>query len=225
MKQKYLQSFGRTKSRKLRVGAVQLMKEVLPRVELRDLGTLELQEFGSSKLPTILEIGFGGGEHLLHQALANPQNKYIGCEPFLNGTVNLLRQIEGRKLDNIRIYNGDFRILAESLPDNVFDKIYILFPDPWPKKKQNKRRLISEESLKTLVRLMKNKRKLMIATDHMDYAEWILQRVLSNPNLNWLAKSKVDWQTPFAGHTATKYQNKALIEGRNSVFFEIEINK
>ena len=213
---KYLQSFGRTKSRKLREGSLRVLREVLPKV------SLNLNE----KFPAnVLEIGFGGGEHLLHQAVSNAQNKYIGCEPFVNGTVKLLREIEERDLQNIRIYNGDFRVLAEKLPDNLFDKIYILFPDPWPKKKQNKRRLISTESLEMLVRLGRNGGKIFIATDHLDYAKWILQHVLDNPNLAWLAHSKADWQTAFDVHVETKYQNKAMKEGRNSVFFEIEIIK
>ena len=213
---KYLQSFGRTKSRRIRDNAKRILDEGLPKYTFTEL---------PKNKEVWLEIGFGGGEHLLHQAKNNRDVFIIGCEPFINGTIKLLRGLEDDKLDNVRIFKGDFRILAEQLPNDLFSKVFVLFPDPWPKKKQNKRRIISHETLDLLIKLAKNKADMRIATDHVDYAKWIAAHITSHKGITWQASCKADWQTQPTDHIETKYQKKALNEGRNPVFFNLQINK
>jgi len=250
MQQKYLQSYGRTKSRKLRDSGVRLMAEVLPRVrvEPRNFGTSELRnlfsgvrEFGSSGAPIWLEIGFGDGGHLLHQALEHPQVGIIGCEPFINGTVKLLRGVEENGLENVRIFQGDFRELFEprnsGIPElqignsevqefgSSIDRVFILFPDPWPKKRQQKRRLVSHESLDILARVMKPGARLRIATDHEGYAKWIVKLLLARRDFRWLAQSKADWQVQPVDHIETKYQLKNLAGSKRAIFFEAVVEK
>ena len=247
MQTKYLQSFGRTKSRKLRNNANRLMAEILPLVRVDEFPKSAYKE-------TWLEIGFGDGGHLLHQAISNPQIGFIGCEPFINGTVKLLRGIEENKLNNIRIFPGDFRelilsssgydpriqgvsdsIVSQTLDPRVkpeddkwvgiIDRVFILFPDPWPKKKQKKRRLVSKESLDLLARIMKQGAKLRIATDHEDYAKWIVRELLAHDKFRWLAQSKHDWQTQPTDHIETKYQKKNLANTSRAIFFEAICDK
>lgn len=213
---KYLQSFGRTKSRKLRDNAKRLLDEVLPKVLITNF-----PDFKQKPKETWLEIGFGDGGHLLHQALNNRDIAFIGCEPFINGTVKLLRGIEENGLTNIHVSNNDFRLIAEKFPKHSIDRVFILFPDPWPKKKQNKRRIISTETLNLLANIMKPGATLRVATDHMGYAEWIISHVLNHPQFTWPAKSKASWQQP-ADHIETKYQMKNLAKSAKPVFFEFK---
>ncbi len=211
--QQYLRSFGRKKSRRLRPNAEAAITSVLPELTIREIADLP-QGFKE----TWLEIGFGGGEHLIHQAKNNPDVGFIGCEPFINGMAKLLREIEENNLKNIRLFDDDFRLLAEKMPDDSIDKAFILFPDPWPKKKQNKRRLIQKPLLDILARILKPGAILRVATDDMDYAKWIMTHLLARDDFTWLAESKADWQTVPPDHTLTKYQKKACEAGRIPVF-------
>ncbi len=231
---KYLQSFGRTKSRKLRDNSKKLLAEVLPKVKVDGFPKFDFKEIW-------LEIGFGDGGHLLHQALANPKIGFIGCEPFVNGTVKLLRGIEENELKNIRVYAGDFRQLITSpygltigdpavepqddVWEGVIDRVFILFPDPWPKKRQNKRRIISKQTLDLLARIMKRDARLRIATDHEDYAKWIARELLEHDKFRWLAGSRADWQTQPIDHIETKYQKKNLANTTRAIFFEAVCDK
>lgn len=222
-KPKYLQSFGRLKARRIRQGSQGLLNEVLPELRL-DYDNESAAEFIAANKQTWLEIGFGDGGHLLHQAVNNRDVGFIGCEPFINGTVKLVRGIKEHKLDNIRVSDADFRLIAEKIPDNSIDRCFILFADPWPKKRQHKRRIISAETLAILARIMRIGARLRIATDHDDYKKWIAIRLLETPDFTWLAQSRADWETQPADHIETKYQKKAFNEGRKSVFFELVRN-
>ena len=165
---------------------------------------------GESPTPLVLEIGFGGGEHLVAQASAHPTTRYIGVEPFLNGVASCLRHVEEANVANVRIHNGDARDVIARLPDASLDLCYILFPDPWPKARHHKRRLIQPEFLSELARVLKRGAELRFATDWANYAEWTLEHVTHDARFSWLAERAEDWRTPWPGHVTTRYEAKKL---------------
>jgi tRNA (guanine-N7-)-methyltransferase len=165
-----------------------------------------------------LEIGFGGGEHLAAQALAHPGTGYIGCEAFLNGIAKALALIEAGSLRNVRLYNGDARVVIEALPRETLDGVYLLYPDPWPKRRHHRRRFLSSEMLARLARVMRPGAELRFATDLDDNAGWTLAHVLRSPDFVWGAAGPGDWQGPWAGWTGTRYEAKALRAARRPVY-------
>lgn len=205
-------SFGRRWGRKLTAHQQMLVDELLPKISVTLPAKLEER--------THLEIGFGGGEHLAAQAAANPQIHYIGCEPYMNGVAKLLATIDQQKIGNIRLFTDDARHLMASLPDGSIDTIYILFPDPWPKLRHNKRRIISLETLNELARIQPIGGRLLLATDHEDYSFWMLEHVLAHPHYDWTAERKADWQNPPADWVQTRYERKTSAEGRPPVFID-----
>ena len=215
-------SFGRVKGRVLRPAMQQLIDSLLPQLLIEDVSTDHSLWFDRSYTQYHLEIGFGGGEHLARMAKANPDIGFIGCEPYLNGVGLLLKQIDTEKLTNIRIFRGDARILLEHMPADILTQIYILFPDPWPKRKHHKKRLISAQMPALIAKVLKPQGQVFIATDHADYAGWILAHMLREQQLSWLAMRAPDWQSPPPGWQPTRYQQKALKAGRASVFFHFE---
>lgn len=160
--------------------------------------------------PLVLEIGFGGGEHLVAQAGAHPQQRFIGVEPFLNGVASCLRHIEESGVQNIRLHQGDARDVIARLPDACLDRVYILFPDPWPKARHHKRRLIQPDFLDALARVMKPGTELRFATDWANYAAWTLEHVTRDARFAWLAERAEDWRKPWPGHVTTRYEAKQL---------------
>ena len=200
-----LASYGRRRGRRLRPGRQELMGTLLPQLQL----TLEE---AANFIPEYLwlEIGFGGGEHLAHQAAQNPGVGIIGCEPFINGIAGLLAHIRDHDLNNIRIFNDDARLLIEKLPEHSLEKVFILYPDPWPKARHHKRRLVSTEFLDELAWVMKPDAELRLATDHADYCAWMLERLLSHPAFTWQAKTCDDWLNPPPDWFSTRYEQKAL---------------
>lgn len=157
-----------------------------------------------------LEIGFGGGEHLVAQATAHPASRFIGVEPFLNGVASCLRHIEEANAQNIRLHNGDARDVIARLPDASLDMVFILFPDPWPKARHHKRRLIQAEFLDELARVMKPGAELRFATDWANYANWTLEQVTRHPRFLWTAECAADWRSAWPGHVQTRYEQKKL---------------
>lgn len=210
----YLSSFGRNRGRTLRAHPQQLVDELLPTLAPNVAAPME----GYQKLA--LEIGFGGGEHLLAQAAHNPDTLFIGCEPFINGVAKCLAGIEAQGLKNIRLFVDDARKLIEALPDACLDSAFILFPDPWPKVRHNKRRLVNAQTLSMLARAHKKGGRLLLATDHVDYSVWMLEVLQSHPDYRWTAQEQADWKTPPKDWTETKYQRKTTAEGREPVFLE-----
>jgi tRNA (guanine-N7-)-methyltransferase len=168
-----------------------------------------------------LEIGFGGGEHLAEQAARRPDALLIGCEPFLNGVGSALRHIEARDLKNVRLHAGDARAVVAALPDASVDRVFVLFPDPWPKARHHKRRLIQSDSLSDLARVLKPGGRFRFVTDWKDYAAWTLARALREPRLRWLAERAADWREPPADHARTRYQDK-LLGDTAPVFLEFQ---
>lgn len=217
-----LRSFGRRRGRKLSVRQERLLEDLLPRIavdptqpELTDLGQL----FPKPVPAVWLEIGFGGAEHLVWQAKANPDVGLIGCEPFEEGLVKALTAIDEDGLGNVRLYGDDVRPLLRWLPAASLDRVFILFPDPWPKKRHQKRRLFSPALLQLLARVMKPRAELRLATDIGDYARTALLAVAQTPEFLWTAESPADWRVRPADWPATRYEAKAGREGRRSYFF------
>jgi tRNA (guanine-N7-)-methyltransferase len=157
-----------------------------------------------------LEIGFGGGEHLAHQAAFNPDVTIIGAEPYLNGVAKLLAEIETRGLKNVRIHYGDARVLLEALPEHCFERVYLLYPDPWPKARQNKRRFVSPENLVQIHRVLKPGGDFWFASDIDDYVIWTREHVAASKFFT----EHGDDQQPFENWTRTRYEAKAVREGR-----------
>jgi len=158
----------------------------------------------------VLEIGFGGGEHLVAQATAHPDQRFIGVEPFLNGVASCLRHIEESGAQNIRLHQGDARDVIARLPDASLDRVYILFPDPWPKLRHHKRRLIQPEFLHKLARVMKPGAELRFATDWANYAAWTLEHITRDARFAWTAERAEDWRNAWPGHVTTRYEAKKL---------------
>ncbi len=213
--EKIVRSFGRIKSRKLSDNKKRLISELLPKYSIE-------QNFNLHSKNT-LEIGFGFGDFIFNQAKKNPQNSFYGCEPHINGVANLLNNLEKDALANIKISREDVRCLIKLFPDNFFDEIYILFPDPWPKLKHFKRRLINVNFLDSILfKKIKSNAKIIIATDHDSYKTWILNIILNCKNFKWLATSKYDWKTFPNDWQETKYQKKAVEEGREPSIYILQ---
>ncbi len=165
-----------------------------------------------------LEIGFGKGEHLVFQAKANPQTGIIGCDPFINGVVSLLDRVEAEALENVRIYPDDARDLITRLPDACMERIFLIHPDPWPKKRHARRRFVNQENLNELARIMADGAELRIGTDQADYASWVMREMAGRDDFSWMAENASDWRTPPADWPETRYASKALDEGINCVY-------
>jgi len=205
--------FGRRKGKKLRAGQEDLVRTLLPRLRL-DPAAPPHEQFEPPVQSVWLEIGFGGGEHLAAQARAHPQTGIVGCEPFVNGMAKLLAVVDQERLHNVRLWDRDATLLVPRLPDSCLDRVYLLYPDPWPKRRQRKRRFLSDESLVMLARAMRPGAELRFATDIDDYAGWALARVLRSSDFEWTAARADEWRKPWAGWPGTRYEAKALSEGR-----------
>lgn len=214
--------YGRRKGKTLRKARVTALETVLPRVALTlpPVGeTLDLRAlFDAPKTDTWLEIGFGGGEHLAHQAAANSGLGFIGCEPFVNGVASLCAAIDARQLTNIRILHDDARPLLSALPEASLGRVFVLFPDPWPKKRHAFRRFIQTETLDRLAFLLRDGAELRLASDDPTVMRWMFELTWKHPAFRWLARKAADWRERPADAIATRYEQKALKQGRKPVF-------
>ena len=205
-----LRSYGRIKSRPIKPRQAGLMDSLLPGLALDLSGPLDPMALRPGAAEVWLEIGFGGGEHMAAQAAAHPQVLILGAEPFVNGAASAVRHIDERGLENVRLHHGDARDLMAALPDGSLDRVFILFPDPWPKARHHKRRLVQPEVLTALHRLLKPGGRLRFATDWADYADWTLERALRSGLFDWTAARADDWRVPPADHVTTRYEEKKL---------------
>jgi tRNA (guanine-N7-)-methyltransferase len=216
-----LRSYGRRKARPLSGRKEQLIGELLPRLrlDLRKPAPSPLAQLFEVPVGEVwLEIGFGSGEHLLSQAERHIETGFIGAEPFINGVASLLGAIETRKLATIRIHDGDAREVLAWLPSSSIGAAFILFPDPWPKKRQQKRRLVSQETIAELARILRPGGLLRFASDDADYAGEALFLVSRNGDFAWQAESASDWRVRPADWPETRYERKALAAGRKPVY-------
>ena len=213
--------FGRRKGHPLRQRQAQFIDTLLPRL------ALDLDTPASATLTNLfpvadavrLEIGFGGGEHLIAEAEAHPGTGFIGCEPFLNGMAKALAAIDARGLRNIRLHYGDATDLLAWLPPAALSRVDLLYPDPWPKRRHWKRRFVQEKSIVEIARVLAPAGAFRFATDWADYAAWTLERLLRSPHFRWTATRADDWRLPWPGLSSTRYEAKARREGRSSCYF------
>jgi len=163
--------------------------------------------------PVWLEIGFGGGEHMVHQANQNPDVGIIGCEPYINGVAMLLGKIRAAKVDNVAVHPGDVRDLFDVLPGGSIQRAFLLYPDPWPKARHHRRRFVTPEHLVPLARVLKKGAIFRVATDIPDYVRQTMEEVPRH-GFEWLAEGPQDWRKPWSDWISTRYEQKALREGR-----------
>ncbi len=189
------------------------------RIELPPVGGLDPKKlFPAVPTTMALEIGFGGGEHLAYQAHNRPDAGFLGVEPYVNGVASLLHHIEERRIANVRIFQDDARLLLNALTDDSLDQAFILFPDPWPKSRHHKRRVINSTTIRGLADKLKSGGELRIATDHPGYLHWIMASLWRVPDFHWLAERPEDWRNRESDWPETRYEKKALIDGRQPVY-------
>ena len=207
-----LRSFGRIKARPIKPRQAALMETLLPEIAVPDpkAGPLDPKTMMPEATEVWLEIGFGGGEHMAAQAARRPDVVILGAEPFLNGVASALRHIDEQGLTNVRLHDGDVRDLIARLPAASLARVFILFPDPWPKARHHKRRLLQAELVEDLARVLKPGGRLRFATDWADYADWSLLRLRASPHFDWPAERADDWRQPPADHITTRYEEKRL---------------
>jgi tRNA (guanine-N7-)-methyltransferase len=213
-------SYGRRHGRKLKPSQNFLIDEKLPAYALArpapgvplDIPSL----FGFKPREIWFEIGFGGGEHLAHQAANNPDVALIGAEPFVNGVVAAVRHLDQRKLKNVRLYAGDARELLGHLPDRSLEKMFVLHPDPWPKQRHHKRRLIASPFLDEAARLLVPGGELRLATDDEPYLLWMLVAMQKHAAFEWTARTADDWRLYPPDAIETRYAAKARLQGRKA---------
>ncbi len=213
--------FGRRKGKPLRERQAEALESLLPelRLDLQKQAPADIKQIFPIAVDKVrLEIGFGGGEHLLHRAQEEPTTGFIGVEPFVNSMAKLLSRVDELRLRNIRVYNDDATEVLDWLPSESIDQIDLLYPDPWPKRKHWKRRFVSQVNLKRFHRVLKPGGLFCFASDIDTYVNWTLIHCRDHGGFEWQAHQSSDWLTPFPGWPGTRYENKARREGRSSAF-------
>ena len=218
--------YGRRQGRKLRPGRQRLLDELLPRLRIAppapgariDPAAL----FPARPQALWLEIGFGGGEHLAAQAARHPEIGLLGCEVFVNGIAALLALVEHERLDNIRLWPDDARALLDALPDSCLERVFLLFPDPWPKLRHADRRFIGPQNLARLARVLMPGGELRVASDDAGFVAWSLRHLRAAPEFRWTARRAEDWRRPPADWAPTRYEAKATAAGRQPAYLRFE---
>ncbi|MBA5776088.1 tRNA (guanosine(46)-N7)-methyltransferase TrmB [Stappia sp. F7233] len=215
--------FGRRKGKPLRERQTALMQTLLPRLKVdiaapppADLKSL----FAADVAAVWLEVGFGGGEHFLHEAARLPDIGFIGVEPFVSGMAKAVAALDEAPLANARLFDDDAGKLLDWLPASSVDGVYQLYPDPWPKKRHWKRRFINPVNLDRYHRVMKPGAIFRFASDIDTYVDWTLRHMRDHPGFEWLAESAADWKTPWQPWSGTRYEEKAVGEGRVPRYLE-----
>jgi tRNA (guanine-N7-)-methyltransferase len=213
--------FGRRKGHKLRIHQADLIAHLLPQLAL-DIGSpapADLSDLFDDGIEGIrLEIGFGGGEHLIAEAQAFPDIGFIGCEPYVNGMAKILTQIESVNVKNIRLYAGDAAELVAWAPRQSMARIDLIHPDPWPKRRHWKRRFVQDATVAAMARILKPQGEFRFVSDIDDYCAWTLAHLLRSPDFFWTAERAADWHLPWPGYTMTRYGRKAEREGRKAAY-------
>lgn len=204
-----LRSFGRLKSRPIKPRQAALMETRLPGLRI-PAGHVSPQALMPDARETWLEIGFGGGEHMAAQAARHPDVLILGAEPFVNGVASAVRHIDEQALGNVRLHDNDVRELIARIPDASLARVFILFPDPWPKARQQKRRLVQPDLVADLARILRSGGRLRFASDVASYVDQALERFIANPAFSWPSQRADDWRIPPADHITTRYEEKRL---------------
>jgi len=213
--------FGRRKGHKLRAHQAGLIENLLPQLALDITGPAPASLadlFGPDTNDARLEIGFGGGEHLVAEARDALTTGFIGCEPYVNGMAKILAQIEARAIGNIRLFAGDAAELLAWLPPQSLSRIDLIHPDPWPKRRHWKRRFVQDATIAAMARVLKRGGEFRFVSDIADYCAWTLWHLARSADFVWLAERADDWRLPWAGYTMTRYGQKAEREGRLAAY-------
>ena len=213
--------FGRRKGHKLRAHQADLIEHLLPRLSLDIAGPSppDLADLFDPRADEIrLEIGFGGGEHLIAEACAFAKVGFIGCEPYVNGMAKILTQIEAHNIGNVRLFAGDATELLAWLPTHSLSRIDLIHPDPWPKRRHWKRRFVQDATVNAMARVLKPDGEFRFVSDIDDYCAWTLAHLARSPELVWTAERADDWRLPWADYTMTRYGRKAEREGRHAAY-------
>ncbi|MFA5969568.1 MAG: tRNA (guanosine(46)-N7)-methyltransferase TrmB [Sphingomonas sp.] len=205
--------YGRRAGHKLRVGQAALIEDMLPRVDVPATGALDATTLFGDDRPLEFEIGFGGGEHLSGQATARPGTGFIGCEPFLNGVVSALNHVRDGGLTNVRVHMGDALQVMERLPDATLERVYLLHPDPWPKARHAKRRMVNNGPLDLIAAKLKPGGEFRLGTDDPTYCRWSMMVMNQRRDFDWLAKTAADFLTRPDDWPQTRYEAKARRQG------------
>lgn len=211
--------FGRRSGKKLHGGQQAVFDATLPALEIKLDGRLDPRRLFPDAENIIVEIGYGGGEHLALEAARHPGTGYIGCEVFTGGIGKMVQAIAAQGLRNIRLFTDDALKLLMELPDASLDEVYLLYPDPWPKTRHHKRRFVSETTLAELARVIRPGGVFHFATDIEDYANWTLAHIVRAPAFRFAPEKPGGWHEPYAGWQATRYEQKARREGRMISFY------
>jgi tRNA (guanine-N7-)-methyltransferase len=209
--------YGRRAGRPLSAHQHSLVETLLPKIAVPE-GAIDLHRLFPAAHAFAFEVGFGGGEHLVALARAHPDVGYIGCEAFQNGVAKLLAQIDSAGLTNVRVHPDDARSVLPRLPDRSLSTFFVLFPDPWPKLRHHKRRFIQAATLDQIARLLEPGGELRIASDHMEYVAWALAHLMHDPRFQWAADGPAAWRVRPDDWPATRYEQKALKDGRSCVY-------
>jgi len=203
--------YGRRKGPKLSARQLTLRESLLPQLVLSLEKNRDPRDyFGKSVDDVWLEVGYGGGEHLLWQAKEHPNIGILGAEPYVSGTAKLLSKLAGEKVPNIRLYEDDARDIVEALPDASIGRFFILFPDPWHKTRHHKRRFIQTDMLDQIARILKPGAEFRFASDDAGYVAFALERLMAHPAFAWTARGRTDWSTRPADWPPTRYETKEL---------------
>jgi tRNA (guanine-N7-)-methyltransferase len=213
--------FGRRKGHKLRARQADLIEHLLPRLVL-DIGQPSPPGLAGLFDPAAdlvrLEIGFGGGEHLVAEARAFPNSGFIGCEPYVNGMAKILAQIEAHNIGNIRLFAGDATQLLAWAPPRSLARIDLIHPDPWPKRRHWKRRFVQDATVAAMARVLKPGGEFRFVSDIDDYCAWTLAHLSRAPDFAWTAERACDWRLPWTDYTMTRFGAKAEREGRQATY-------
>ena len=207
--------YGRSSGHKLRAGQQELIDKLLPQISIPDAGEISARNLFGTACPLHFEIGFGAGEHLADRADMLPDHGFIGAEPFLNGVAVALTHVRDKQLTNVRLWHGDALQVLRRIPDGALTFLYLLHPDPWPKARHSKRRMINDGPLKLFADKLKAGGELRVATDHPVYLEWTLMVMQRwTETFEWLAEKPADFLDPPSGWIETRYGAKSRREGR-----------
>lgn len=219
--------YGRRYGKRLRQAQRQLLDQALDPISVplephsfssTGQSPLDLQKLFGGKRPVWLEVGFGSGEHMVHQAQLHSDIGIIGCEPFVNGVASLLSKLRDSPCSNIRIHAGDVRDLMDWLPRHALSRVFLIYPDPWPKKRHHRRRFMTPEYLQPLADVMKPGSYLRLATDIADYARQAVEEISFSTEFEWEPSRQEDWQVPWNDWLSTRYEHKALRDGRTPIY-------
>lgn len=217
--------FGRRKGHKLRLHQADLIAQLLPQltVDMSQPAPSDLRALFDGAVDAVrLEIGFGGGEHLVAEAQAHPHLGFIGCEPYVNGMAKILAQIETHGIRNIRLVAGDAAELLAWVPPHSLARIDLIHPDPWPKRRHWKRRFVQDATIATMARAIPPGGEFRFVCDIDSYVEWTLSHLLRAPQFEWLAQRADDWRKPWPNYTMTRYGRKATREGRRASYLRFK---